>query len=688
MSDVAYKQASTASTVPSPGLSSRDQRYFPEVDGIRAIAVLMVMFCHAKLMGFAGGFVGVDIFFVISGYVVTLAITRQQQSGNFSLAEFYARRLRRLLPSLYLMALATLVFCLVFNFPETNFKLLKNLMALTLFGSNFYLAKHTDYFDLESAKQPLLHTWSLSVEEQFYLILPLCLVFLGRYKPRTRAIVLVLAFVLALVYSIVQTNKVGASGYYFLPARLFEFLLGTVIALGIARARALPAYLADLLLVLGGVAVWVCCVKFGPQTIMPGTAALLPCAAAALLIVGGRHAGALRPLLSNAPLRYLGRISYPLYLWHWSCIFAFNRFGLSETRWMILALALSTVLAVLTHHWVELPWRARKDRPGRTWLMLWLAPVVAVLALTQLARPTDNFTKFYPQQYRDDYHHAGYSVFDVPRAKQCWRQAGVTSEAECTLGAPGSANRAVLWGDSHAYQQIGLIDAIGKARHIAIQDMTYTLCAPVANSPEHSPEVIIRNHAQDCRAHNLAVMDHILADPRITLVFMGAVWDAYAHVPGDNAPNARGYTQGQFETELGATIARLNAAGKRVIMLDDIPMLPAELVNCPSDRLYLPAFARRECSFPRAVAEEQHRVAADLLARTVQAFPTTAVINTYDVPCDETRCHAELQGVPLYKHDDTGHLGMGGTAIFHELYMRKHPGQLDQIFGTNKGNIE
>jgi peptidoglycan/LPS O-acetylase OafA/YrhL len=679
--DVAQKQPRT--TPPAATIPTRSPHYFPEVDGIRAIAVLMVMFCHAKLMGFAGGFVGVDIFFVISGYVVTLAIVRQQAGGGFSLSEFYARRLRRLLPSLYTVALATLAFCLVFSFPENNLKLLRNLTALTLFGSNYYLAKQTGYFDLESAKQPLLHTWSLSVEEQFYLILPLCLVFLGRFKPRTRAIALCVAFVLALAYSIVQTNKVGASGYYFLPARLFEFLLGALIALGIARARALPAWLADLLLVLGIAAVWACCVYFGPQTIMPGKSALLPCAAAALLIVGGRHAGALRPLLSNAPLRYLGRISYPLYLWHWPCIFAFNRFGLGDTHWMILALVLSLVLAVLTHHWIEVPWRARKDRPGRTWLMLWLAPVVVVAASTQLARSTDNFTRFYPQQYRNDYKHAGYSVFDVPRARKCWRQAGVTSPADCTLGAADSPTRAVLWGDSHAYQQIGLIDAIGKARHLAIQDMSFTLCAPVENSPEHSPEAIIRNHAQDCRAHNLAVMKHILADPQIKLVFMGAVWDAYANAPGGNAPNARGYIQGQFETELASTIARLNAAGKRVIMLDDIPMLPAELVNCPSDRVYLPAFARRECSYPRAVAEQQHQVAAELLARTVKAFPGTAVINTYDVPCDATRCHAELEGVPLYKHDDAGHLGTGGTAIFYQLYVRKHPGQLDEIF---KGN--
>ena len=676
--DLEQKQSRT--TVPAATTGTRGPHYFPEIDGIRAIAVLMVMFCHARLLGFTGGFVGVDLFFVISGYVVTLGISRQQEAGQFTLSNFYARRLRRLLPALYTVALATLAFCLLFSFPENTFKLIKNLGFLILFSSNIYLSRQTGYFDLESTKQPLLHTWSLSVEEQFYFLLPLCLVFLRRFQPRTRAIALCGALLLALAYSVMHTAKVGPGGYYFLPARLFEFLCGVVLALAIGRLAALPRYIADLLLVLGIAAVGYCSLRYGPQTLMPGTNAILPCLAAVLLIVGGRYAGVLRPVLSNRPLRYLGRISYPLYLWHWPLIFACNRLGFGDTAGMCLALGLSAVLAALTHRWIEQPWRARSERPRRTWMCLWLLPFLFVLGLYMLAKKTDQLSVFYPQAYRADYVDAGQSVFDHPRADRCWNKVPVSPAAECMLGAPDAPTKAVLWGDSHAYHQIGFVDAIGKARNIAIHDMAYTMCAPVGNSPERAGDPGYQRHAEECRAHDVEVMKHILADREIKLVFMSAVWDIYGGGPDGTSPGLHGYRAGQFEAELAATIAQLNAAGKRVIMLDDIPILPEGLDNCASDRLYLRGMAKRDCSYSRSIAEQNHQEAAQLLSRIIQARPGTAVISTYDVLCDQTRCHSEIDGVPLYKHDDRGHLSAGGSRIFYQLYMRKHPEQLDWIF--------
>lgn len=675
--DVAQQPRTTAPSAPHP---TRSPHYFPEIDGIRAIAVLLVMFCHAKFSGFAGGFVGVDLFFVISGYVVTLAITRQQAAGGFALADFYARRLRRLLPSLYTVALATLAFCLLFCFPDNNFELIKNLGFLILFSSNIYLAKQTGYFDLEAAKQPLLHTWSLSVEEQFYLILPLCLVFLARIKPRTRFIALLAALLLALAYSVLRTTKVGAAGYYFLPARLFEFLFGVVLALVIGRLAVLGPRLANLLVVLGIAALAVCSLRYGPQTIMPGTAAILPCLAAVLLIAGGRYAGALHPVLSNRPLRYLGRISYPLYLWHWPLMFAFNRLGLGGAAWMGLALGLSVVLAALTHRWIEQPGRARSERPRRTWLRLWVLPFLLVLGLYLLAQKTDNLTRFYPEKYRADHLNAGRSVFDEPRAKRCWSKVDVAPAAECTVGRPDAPVKAVLWGDSHAYHQIDFVDAIGKAKNIAIHTMAYTMCAPVANSPERAGDPAYQRHAEECRAHDIAVMKHLLASPEIKIVFMGAVWDIYGGHDDGTSPGLHGYLPRQFEAELAATIAQLNAAGKRVILLDDVPFLPAELDNCASDRLYLPGRADRDCSFSRATAEQTHQRTAQLLAQVVQAHPATAIIDTFDVFCDDKRCHSEIDGVPLYKHDDRSHLGAGGSRMFYQLYMRRRPQQLDQIF--------
>lgn len=679
--DVERPQSTAPPPVSTASIQHHHPAYFQEIDGIRAIAVLLVMFCHAKLLGLGGGYIGVDVFFVISGYVVTLAILRQQQAGKFALMDFYARRLRRLLPSLYTVALATLVFCLLFTFPENNLELLKNLGFMMVFGSNIYLARQTGYFDVESAKQPLLHTWSLSVEEQFYFILPLCLVLVHRYRPQARVLAVFAALALALAYSILHTDKVGAAGYYFLPARLFEFLIGVAIAVVIARLNFLRGYMADALVVAGIVLLWLCSVNYGPQTIMPGKNAILPCFAAGLLIIGGRYAGMLQPLLSNRPLGYLGRISYPLYLWHWPMIFGFNRFGLGSTGWMCLALAISLVLAMLTHHLIETPWRARKDRPGRTWLMLWVAPFAFLLALFGLARSTDNFSAFYPQQYRADYQNAGLSVFDSPRAKKnCWSKVDVTSPQDCRLGADGVPVTAVLWGDSHAYHQISFIDAIGKAQGIAIHDLAFTMCGPIATSPERAGVPGYQRHAEECRTHGIAVMKYILDHPDIQWVFMSAAWHIY-HVPDDYpGVNVHGFAPRQFDAELTATLKQLEAAGKRVVFLDDIPYLPPDMVNCPSNRVFLPGFPQRECSFSRTVAEQNYPVMAGVVRRMAQAFPATAVIDTYYVPCDETHCHAERDGVALYRHDDSSHLGLGGSNIFYQLYLKKYPDQLNAIF--------
>lgn len=678
---VAEQQIKPEVVVSVPLGRPHKESYFREVDGIRAIAVLLVMFCHAKLLGLSGGFIGVDVFFVISGYVVTLAIVRQQEAGRFALMDFYARRLRRLLPPLYVVSLATLIFCLLFNFPESNLKLLKNLGFMLVFSSNIYLAKQTGYFDLESAKQPLLHTWSLSVEEQFYFILPLCLVLIHRYLPRARVAVVFAALAAALAYSVLHIEQIGGAGYYFLPARLFEFLIGVAIAMVIGRLVFLRGHLADALVVAGFALLLACSIEYGPQTIMPGKHAILPCVAAGLLIIGGRHAGALQPLLSNRPLRYLGRISYPLYLWHWPLIFGFNRLGLSEPAWMALALALSLLLAAATHRWIETPWRARNDRPGPTWLMLWVAPLLFVLGLFLLARGTNNFSDLYPQQYRADYQNAGLSVFDDRRAKKtCWSKVDVTSADDCRLGAAGVPVTAVLWGDSHAYHQIGFIDAIGKAHGIAVHDLAYTMCAPVASSPERAGTPGFQYQVDACRAHDRAVMAYVMANPQIKWVFMSAAWHIYDIPAGQTGPSLHGYHAGQFDTELAATVKQLEAAGKRVIFLDDIPLLPAGLENCTSDRVYLPRFAQRDCSFSRAVAEQHYPAMAGVVGRMQQAFPASSVINTYYVPCDATRCHAEMDGVALYRHDDPGHLGAGGSRVFYQLYLKKYPEQLNRIF--------
>jgi hypothetical protein len=295
------------------------------------------------------------------------------------------------------------------------------------------------------------------------------------------------------------------------------------------------------------------------------------------------------------------------------------------------------------------------------------------------AKQTNSFLRFYPARYQQDYHDTGTTVFQEPRAKFCWSKDGVTPADQCTLGDAGASRKAAYLGDSHAYHLIDFMDQLGKQQHIAIHDMAFTMCAPIENSPERAGDPGFQRHAEECRRHNQQVLAHVLARQDISLVFMSAVWDLYSNTASDGKPNLHGFLPQQINNELAATIAKLEAAGKRVIFLDDIPLLPAALEDCVSNRVYLPGRAGDRCAYPRAEADARYVAINALLADMRARFPRAATIHTYDVACDASQCHAEIDGTGLYAHNDRGHLGKGGGMIYYRAYQRRHPGEVEAI---------
>jgi peptidoglycan/LPS O-acetylase OafA/YrhL len=661
--------------------------YLPEIDGLRAWAVLLVVFCHARFGWLAGGYVGVDVFFVISGYVVCRAILADQAGPGFGLKHFYTRRLKRLAPSLYLVMAATLAFSLVYSFPENNLALIKNIGFVALFYSNIYLSKQTGYFDLQADKQPLLHTWSLSVEEQFYLIVPLMLILVRKLRGTSKLVLFTVLWALAFAYSWYSVTHAFNGAYFHLQARVFEFLCGMVLAFALdvfpVRTR---RYVYDVPLVAGLALILACGLRYGASTAMPGLAALWPCLGAMLVIVGVQGARAGRHLLANRASVFTGRISYVLYLWHWPVIFAFTRVGLTSAAWMGAAIGLSFVLAVATHHLVENPSRRVSWPPKKTFIMLFALPVLVVAALLLGAKYTGNFIVFYPQTYQKDYRDAGITVFNDARAKTCWSKVAVAPEDRCTVGDAASPRKAVLLGDSHAYHLISFMDRLGKDNRLAIHDMTFTMCAPIENNPAHAGDPGFQGHAQECREHGRQVMAYLLSKPDIRVVFMSAVWDLYENTgSGDGVqPTGHGFMPGQINAELAATVAKLEAAGKRVVFLDEIPLLPPELDSCVSNRLYLPGREADACTYPKALAADRYRHIDAILSEMRARFPRTATIHTYDVACNEATCGAELNGTGLYGHNDRGHLGSGGSAIFYDAYLARHPGEARGILASSQ----
>jgi peptidoglycan/LPS O-acetylase OafA/YrhL len=652
------------------------------------VAVIVVLLCHAQIKGFSGGFIGVDVFFTISGYVVAQSILRSLDQGDFRLRDFYARRLRRQAPSLYLVLAATLVFCAGYCFPQDTYAVLKNSVLASVFYSNIYLAKQTGYFSADADQQALLHTWSLSVEEQFYLVFPVALLALRKVRPATLLAIVSGACMLGLIWSQTAVAAGTPQAYFKLQYRLFEFLAGIVIAMlhrmrGPQCAHLLRDLLPDLLLVTGLALIGYAVIHFDAQTAMPGWHAAVPCAGAALIIAAGRGARLAHGLLANAMLVYLGKLSYVIYLWHWPVMFAFRRLQFVSTGAMMVALALSLLLGALTHHYWEQPLRQARWSVRQTFFRLFVAPVIVMGCLLAVANRYDNFSRFYPAAYRLNYEATGSSVFDTARAKQCWGKVAVTSPQDCSVGDMAIPVNAVFWGDSHAYHLIDFMDQLGKEHGLRLHDLAMTMCPPNADGPARAGDPFYQKYRDDCRQHNRAVMDYILSSDAIKTVIMSAVWANYDN-PGRGAdvqPTPHGYLPG--DAYLAATLTRLSAANKRVIFVDDIPIVPPALDNCLSNRLYLPTARDTDCTYDESYAIAQHQPAVHILAEMTQRFPETAIIHTFDVPCSAGRCATELLGVPLYRNNDTGHLGSGGSRVYYEAYRQRRGEELQRIFGAN-----
>lgn len=660
----------------------RKAGYQPEIDGLRAIAVLAVLFCHARFALFSGGFTGVDIFFVISGYVVTKSILKDQGRHHFVLTDFYARRLKRLMPSLYCMLLVTLLFALRFSFPDNNYDLLKNIGFVALLYSNIYLAHQTGYFDLAADKQPLLHTWSLSVEEQFYLILPALLILLQRGGLHAKFGFFSVLAVVSFLYSQHAVVHHQAESYYFLQSRACEFLIGVLLATVFHYREFAQRLVCDVALVAGLALIGWCVVMFNGSTPMPGAYALLPAAGAALVIVGARETRIGNLLLANRPAVWIGILSYNLYLWHWPVIYFFRKFGYESNASMAGALLLSLILAGLTHFFVEQPLRRKNWRSKTSFLVLFLAPVIVLSLLVVAAKKTNTFIGLYPKAMQLDDQYAGHTVFNTSRGDHCWNKVDVTSDKECVVGETASSNKAVLLGDSHAYHLIDFVDRMGKDFHFAVHDLTYTMCPPIAQVPAKAGDPGFQEHQEACVRHARETMQYVLSKPEIKTVLMSAVWQVYSDTATGTpaAPSVHGFMPNEIDRSLDQTITALEAAGKRVVMFDDIPITPTTLENCVSNRLYLPNHRQDACSYPEQFAAEGHQIAAAILEGVKKRHPRVAIVHTYDVPCDKGVCQTEIDGIPLYSHNDVGHLGAGGSAVYYSAYLKKHPAELNEMF--------
>ncbi len=435
-------------------------QYRPEIDGLRAVAILAVVAFHLGISWIPGGFVGVDVFFVISGFLITSIIARELGEGTFHLGNFWLRRARRILPALgAMLALTSAGGYLILIGEEYHFLGLQGVSALTFWANICMYRNAGNYWGPEAEDFSLLHCWSLSVEEQFYLLFPLAMLFLARkHGGRTRWI-LVAGAAVSFGLALFATRRYPAATFYLLPTRAWELLIGSLLALEQDRLRSWVskgsrrALWGD----LGGLMVVASFFVVRKGDWFPAPAGLLPTLGAAMLIGLGRDAGGFRRFLSTAPIVYLGRISYSWYLFHWPVIVLSRQMGFEEARVLF---AGGLALAIVSYHWLEIPTRALPETRVALRIVL---PVALVGGLTVLIPLLDL------RNYQQHDVPSQWCTADLVPWRQQWGEEPGCLEAglviDPRLGVrratpiPGPIQAALI-GDSHAKSWLPALDTV------------------------------------------------------------------------------------------------------------------------------------------------------------------------------------------------------------------------------------
>ena len=469
------------------------QNYRADIDGLRAVAVALVVVYHAFPRLMSGGFIGVDVFFVISGYLITGIILSGINSSGFSIREFYARRARRILPALAVVLVAVLAIGWLQLLPAPFQNLGLYTLAGALFFPNLLLWSEVGYFDAAAETKPLLHLWSLGVEEQFYLCWPLLLLLLKK-TPKWLTAGLILVAIGSLLYCCYATQYQPAAAFYSPLSRLWELAVGGILATG-----RFPAAKRFDLISLPGIALIVAAAFFLDRShAFPGPAAVIPVAGAALVIIFGSR------LLRQKWIVAVGLISYPLYLWHWPLLTFAALAGFTSAPAKIAAVATSIVLAALTTVFVERPIRFGWLRPSS--VAVSLGAMLVIVVLSTAVWQSQGVVWRFPEQIRPVLAVMQYKPAIGGRVLKCWLEAPTPFERfspECGVGST------LIWGDSHAGR---LYAGLKQGTSEAIAQFTRDGCAPA-----------VVNQGENCAASNRAILARI-SELRPKRVILFAVW--------------------------------------------------------------------------------------------------------------------------------------------------------------------
>lgn len=651
-------------------------RYRPEVDGLRGLAILPVILFHVDIAGFGGGYVGVDVFFVISGYLITSLIQSELDDGRFSFLRFWERRARRILPALTVVVLFSLAAGWFILIPSDLENLGRSAFAQSLFGSNILFWLQSGYFDAQAETKPLLHTWSLAVEEQFYVLFPIALFVLSMVRRSLRVWTIVSFLLISLALSVWGVAHHPSATFYLLPTRAWELLLGSMIALAAdsrGREAAAANWRNELLSWLGLLAIAVAVFGYGRETPFPGLAALPPClGTAAIIWANGTCLTSLGRLLSIPLVVHTGLISYSLYLWHWPLlVFAdyasFDELSPFDKSAIITA---SIVLAWLSWKFVENPIRRRTFLSRRPQLA---AAAVSGLVLAGGLGLSAEVTNGYPSRLPPEALRYAEGATDFnPRHKECHSTSieFLGPVEPCRLGnmASDEAPALLVWGDSHASAVMPVLDAMAAEYSIPAWFVAYSACPPV----ERVYLTGKRNFG--CHEFNRTVLD-LAKQHKIQHLLLVANWSVYTEgeESGEMAPLVSdSETESEstrdarivFKRRFDEHISRLLQHGFTVWILKQVPLMDF----LPPVRLTQVALYGGD---PAAVGRplSEHMVRQAFVNSVLEGIDEAQVrlLDPKGLLCGENElCRAARDGHSLYS--DEHHLSRYGSLQMKPLF--------------------
>ncbi|NAS31502.1 acyltransferase family protein [Flavobacteriaceae bacterium R38] len=621
--------------------------YRPDIDGLRALAVLLVIFFHAGFPFAKGGYIGVDVFFVISGFLITLTLDKEMNKKTFSFKQFYLRRIRRIIPVLVFILLIVTIPASIILFSADLEVYSRTLIHTILSTNNFYLWTNSrDYFAESVEFLPLVHTWSLSVEEQFYFLWPPLLLLIHNKLSLKRRLIFILAFLIfGIVLSVYLTNNDQNMAYFLLPARMFELMMGAGLAMFWEKLPKLSKLKNDIISILALVIILVPAVVLNASSLFPGMNAFWPCLGAMLLIFTGKNAsdeGLVNKIFKNRVLVFIGLLSYSMYLWHWP-LFVFIKYLGYDLEGSIRLFAILSIVPLSYFSWrfVEQPFRKKyKFNFKKTILVVLLPSLVTIGLIYAVLDEKDGFpgrfpelTEFIPK-----------TNFPNKVRKNCFGKDKVGNCDECFIGVKKDSLDGMLIGDSFANHTAAFLDVLAKDAGLYIHDSAaggYPLLSDIdedSGAPVKPIRYSIERYEYAKKFKN---------------VFIASNWE--------NLSNERPRNR---ELVLN-TIEELVKLNKTIVLFDGLRATTEMNLH----RLKLlktrqpDTFSQVNSSIPETKRPDDY-----FIHEIKKRFPSILIIDLNDVMCKNGECELRIGDTIIYRNRD--HLNTSGARLMGEKYLR------------------